>query len=104
MIDDFIRTRLDQMLAYPENWGGPEAYEFQVLLLIEIEMLLANKLVEPDSLRLIFDRYSMFLQKELPTLGVRPLSTVIDDFKKLSEYLTHFRQSQDVVSENTTAE
>lgn len=98
MIDDFVKTRLDQMLTYPENWGGPEAYELQVLLLIEIEMLMANRLAEADSLRLVLDRYSMFLQKELPSLGARPLSTVIDDFEKLSEHLTRFRQSLDGVS------
>ncbi len=83
------------MLAHPEDWGGPEAYELQVLLLIEIEILLTEKLSEPDSLRLVLDRYSTFLRRELPARGARSLSTVIDDCARFSEYLAGFRRTSE---------
>lgn len=80
-----IEQRLDLMLDKmpPAMWGGPEAYELQVILLLEL-------LYRRDSERFM-DRYCRFLADRHPELGPRPLSAVHQDHSVLTTELRAFR-------------
>ena len=66
MISDFIEERLDLMLAHPKNWGTAEAYELQVLLLLEMRLHVDSAHENIDSLRAIQDQYVEFLTSAFP--------------------------------------
>lgn len=90
-IADYIEQRLDQMLARPLNWGGAEAFELQVLLLLELRDVLRAASVGSVSLRAHLDRYTTFLRTRRSDLGPRPLSAVTDDLELIARLLEEFR-------------
>lgn len=94
-ITNFIDERLDLMLAHPEHWGGAEAFESQVLLLLELqEVVRANTDVSSqNSLRQLLDGYVAFLRPLFPDLGPRPLSSVLNDQFVIATALEQFRAS-----------
>lgn len=93
-IAEFVDSRLDMMLAHPNNWGSTEAFELQVLLLLELQMVLRCADVPRDSLRILLDAYASFMRKQRPDLGPRPVSTVLpNDPATISRYLEEFRES-----------
>lgn len=80
-----LDRRLDIMLHLrPELWGSPEAYELQVLLLLELRFVSSNASG-------ITERYSAFLRPSFPNIGCGMLSSLTDDFSVLSETLSAFR-------------
>ena len=100
MISDFIEERLDLMLAHPKNWGTAEAYELQVLLLLELRLYVDSSYESINSLRIIQDQYSEFLTSGFPNLGPRPLSAITEDTATIARSLDAFRQSISVTCHN----
>ena len=93
-IIEFIESRLDAMLSHPLNWGGAEAYELQVLLLLELRQFARTPATTPSiSLRLHLDAYSKFLRLSRPELGPRPLSAVSDDVESIAQRMQEFSAS-----------
>jgi len=88
---EFVNGRLDAMLTHPLNWGGAEAFELQVLLLLELREFLRN----PNSPSSHLERYSAFLRASHSDLGPRPLSAVSDDIETIAQLLGQFRESLD---------
>lgn len=90
-IAEFIDARLDAMLSHPLNWGGAEAFELQVLLLLELRQFLHSPSEPSSSLRAHLDQYTHFLRARRPDLGARPLSVVSDDHELIAQHLEAFR-------------
>ena len=92
---NFIDERLDLMLAHPQSWGGAEAFELQVLLLLELRQVVRAdvEVSTQSSLRLLLDEYSAFLRPLFPELGPRPLSSELDDPSAIATPLGQFRES-----------
>lgn len=85
---EVVRNRLEQMLTQPdERWGKAEAYELQVLLLIELEGILRGVLDKEESQRKLVDNYTKFNQR------VIPLSAETRDLAEIADHLTRFRLS-----------
>jgi hypothetical protein len=92
MVDlrDKIAKRLDEMLYAGQAgrgpmWGGPEAYELQVLLLLEF-------LFCPDDHHSIMTRYSQFFGPRHPTKGCRVLSAIVSDHQVLASEFRAFKE------------
>lgn len=102
-IAEFIDSRLDAMLSHPLNWGGPEAFELQVLLLLELRQFLRTPSAPSPSLRTHLDTYTGFIRTRRPELGARPLSSVIGDAELIAQYLEEFRASLDVSRQSPSA-
>lgn len=94
-VAEFLDARLDAMLAHPLNWGGAEAFELQVLLLLELRQFLRRPSAPAPSLRTHLDAYSSFLRGRWPDLGPRPLSAISDDVEVIAQGLDEFRATQD---------
>lgn len=60
---EFVNERLDAMLARPKMWGGAEAIELQVILLLEF--LAKDALPDQDPNEWIMRRYLPFIRKAL---------------------------------------
>lgn len=92
-IASFIDERLDLMLAHPEHWGDAEAFESQILLLLEIQevMRAETDVSSQTSLRQLLDGYVAFLRPLFPDLGPRPLSSVVEDQRVIASALEQFR-------------
>lgn len=92
-ITSFIDERLDLMLAHPEHWGGAEAFESQVLLLLELREVVdaETEISSQSSLRQLLDGYVAFLRPLFPDLGPRPLSTIVNDLVPIATALGQFR-------------
>jgi hypothetical protein len=99
VIAEFIDARLDEMLSHPLNWGGAEAFELQVLLLLELRQFLRGGSAPSPSLRTHLDAYSSFLRMRFPALGPRPLSAVSSDAEEIARHLEEFRASLSVPGE-----
>jgi hypothetical protein len=93
MLPKFIAQRLEQMLSHPDCWGGPEAYELQALLLLEMHVASFRLAAEDESLRTLNELYAAFLRDEYPALGARPLSAITDDYAAIAQALRRFRDS-----------
>lgn len=92
-ISDFIDQRLDSMLANPEFWGNAEAFELQVILLLEMKAALHAPRASQESLRWILDEYHAFLRARRPGAPPQPLSAVVgEDFGLIAGYLQGFRE------------
>jgi hypothetical protein len=92
-IPDFIEERLDSMLANPEFWGDAEAFELQVILLLEIRTALRTPRTPAESLRWILDQYYSFLRARRPDAPPQPLSAVVgEDFGLIAGHLQGFRE------------
>lgn len=90
-IDEFINARLDVMLAHPLRWGGAEAFELQVLLLLELQRLLRDPASRHQGPREHVAEYTAFLQTAWEDLGPRPLSAVTSDLGEIARELSRFR-------------
>ena len=90
-IATFVDERLDAMLARPKYWGSAEAFETQVLLLLEMREHLTSGLVGQQSLRAFQDRYNAFMRRHVPELGTRPLFAVVTDVTRIAALLQQFR-------------
>jgi hypothetical protein len=91
--DAHLDGRLDAMLNIrPKLWGSPEAYELQVLLLLELRFA---GVLHPhaQNTRAINERYSTFLRRSFTEAGCRPLSSITDDFILIAQTLSAFRRS-----------
>ena len=80
-----IETKLDQMLLQrrPAMWGGPEAFELQVLLLLDLLYGAASP---------VSHRFHAFLQpRHGHYLGCRSLSSTTPDYDVLTTELKAFR-------------
>lgn len=95
---EFIDARLEAMLSHPHTWGGPEAFELQVLLLLELRQFIRNSVTPSASLRNHLDAYSGFLRARHPELGPRPMSAVCEDVEAIAQQLDEFRKLLDVPS------
>lgn len=92
-ISDFIDQRLDAMLASPEFWGDAEAFELQVILLLELKTALRAPRPPSESLRWILDEYYRFLRARRPDSPPQPLSAVVgEDFDLIAGLLQGFRE------------
>ena len=87
----FVEERLDAMLARPKCWGSAEAFETQVLLLLEMREHLSSGLFGQESLRALQDRYNTFMRSKVSELGARPLCAVLTDVNRIAALLTEFR-------------
>lgn len=90
-IEEFIKARLDALLAFPEYWGGAEAFELQALLLLELRQFLRAPLPERESLRTQTDLYSSFLRAGHPGVGSGPLSAAGHDAGTIASCIQRFR-------------
>lgn len=99
-VAEFIDARLDAMLAHPLNWGGAEAFELQVLLLLELRQFLRQPLPPSKSLRTHLDGYSSFIRERRPDMGPQPLSAVTDDIEAIARELDDFRAALAVSTES----
>lgn len=90
-IEEFIDGRLDAMLAHPEYWGEAEAFEMQVLLLLELRQFLKTPATPSQSLRIQTDLYSEFIRTRHPEVGPRPLSAAGYDANSIANCMEHFR-------------
>jgi hypothetical protein len=71
------------LLGRPAMWGGPEAFELQALLLLD--------LLYPDS-ETIVQRFLVFLApRHGSSVGCRPLSAATRDYDLLARELQAFR-------------
>lgn len=95
----FIDQRLDSMLANPEYWGNAEAFELQVILLLEIKAVMSVPRTSQKSLRWILDEYYGFLCARRPDSPPRPLSAVVgEDFDLIARHLQSFRDQLSAAS------
>lgn len=90
-IEEFIDGRLDAMLAHPEHWGDAEAFEMQVLLLLELRQFLRAPASPSQSLRMQTDLYSDFLRARYPEVGPRPLSAAGYEASSIAHCMEQFR-------------
>ena len=67
--------------------GGAEAYELQILLLIEFEGILRGVLDKEKSHHILVDNYTKFNQR------VIPLSATTMGLAEIADHLTRFRLS-----------
>lgn len=91
--DAHLDERLDAMLNLrPKLWGSAEAYELQVLLLLELRF---TGILHPDAQNssAMNERYSSFLRRSFTEACCRPLSAITDDFNLIARLLSAFRQS-----------
>jgi hypothetical protein len=88
-IESFIETRIEMMLEHPRNWGGPEAFELQVLLLLEIRHSL--RLQRVRNMQNFLGDYSDFLRPRFPKVGNRPMSAICNDFESIAGALRGFQ-------------
>jgi hypothetical protein len=88
-IRSIVINRLEVMLDRPELWGGPEAYEYQVLTLLE--MLYGS---ERNEWRLA-EKWSAFVAKRDPDIGCRPMSGMTSSHVHISNMLRLFRAELD---------
>ncbi len=93
MPTDFVDERLDRMLERPKNWGAAEAFELQVLLLLEVRRNLEGGPGGQASLIAIHDDYAAFLKAQFPELGPRPLCSITPDVEVIADALKGFRAS-----------
>jgi hypothetical protein len=85
----YLDARLDGMLARPRAWGSPEAFELQVLLLLEVRQVVVREAQRTGAVR---DReYVQFLAERLPEHGCRALSATFSDHETIAEHLRAFR-------------
>lgn len=91
MYNNFINERLDSMLTNPTNWGCAEAFEAQVILLLEINEHSQLGLVGQKSIREFQNSYNEFMRTKIPDLGARPLCTIVEDVRKIASLLSEFR-------------
>ncbi len=90
-IEEFIDGRLDAMLAHPEHWGDAEAFEMQVLLLLELRQFLRAPASPSQSLRMQTDLYSDFIRARYPEVGPRPLSAAGYEASSIAHCMEQFR-------------
>lgn len=98
---DFVDERLNAMLQHPDSWGGPEAFELQVLLLLESAQTSFAGRSGQESLVAFQDRYAKFLRRDFPKVGARPLSTITDDVRVIAGALKAFREILEAEAEAT---
>lgn len=89
---ELIDQRLDAMLMHaPEYWGSAEAYELQVLLLLELRY-------GPHEQAFFMQGYSTFLQERRPEVGCRSLAAVESNVGVIAETLHEFRSELSAVA------
>lgn len=91
-IDEFIEERLDVMLLHPEFWGSAEAFELQVLLLLEMQGYLRAPVPLQDSLRRLLDTYHAFVRSVRPGSPPCPLSAQGEAVVSIASMLMVFRR------------
>ncbi len=84
----FANQRLDAILERPKMWGGTEAVELQVLLMLEL--LVNEALPDQDPYEWIRDRYLPFIRTEVSS-GPWLLSGHSLDVDSLVAHLVRFR-------------
>jgi hypothetical protein len=77
-----LDDRISAMLDRPAIWGGPEAYELQLLLLIEIRYSLRRNDLQTA--------YAKFLSEVYPLAGARPASATTNDLTFIASLLKQF--------------
>jgi hypothetical protein len=90
-----LDARLDVMLTgpCPESWGGVEAFELQVLLLLELRFAKTVGF-EPNTAWLLQERYSAFRRSSFPAYGGNlPLSEMTSDHGFVCKVLCAFRKT-----------
>jgi hypothetical protein len=88
---DVLDERLDAMLARPGMWGGAEAVELQVLLLLELRIVAMRPAFRNRAMELLKGQYSSFLQRRFPDAGPRMLSALAADPHELASLLEQLR-------------
>ena len=81
------------MLAHPDYWGSAEAYELQVLLLLEMELMVLGEVSDRESLQRLQERYAIFLSASHPDIGARPLSAITSETREIGKALREFRNA-----------
>lgn len=81
-----LEQTLTAILANPTPmWGNSEAYELQVLMLLQLRYQLPPNV--------LIRRYSIFMKERSPDLGCRILSSLEEDMATLGKHLKAFRES-----------
>ncbi len=88
----FIETRLRDIRAAPEAWGGLEALEFQLLQLLELEVSFET----PDPGREVLRAWQRFVRDRFPRNGPIYLHELVDDAATLVKLVLEFRQQQSI--------
>jgi hypothetical protein len=78
------------MLHTPKMWGGLEAFELQILLLIEIRLRLNHMDLN------IVEVYSRFLNDLFPRTSSRPACCVVKTHEELVNCLRQFVEYLDI--------
>lgn len=86
----YLDSTLDSIFARPPMWGGPEAIELQVLLLLEIKAVLGGA---PDAHAGVMGRYEVFL-REVGDRTAHLLSGQTSDIERLAAHLAEFRRRE----------
>ena len=86
----FIESRLQDISRAPKMWGSPEAIEFQVLLLLELEDALAGG-TDP---RVVLDGWYEVLRARFPGQPPAYGHQITDDADALVALLLEYRQSR----------
>lgn len=86
---EFVERRLKEMFIRPGRWGGAEAFEMQVLLLLEIRYVMKS----PGDNRNFVELYSGFLQRESANAGCRAMSASNKDVRQIAQVMKRFRDS-----------
>jgi hypothetical protein len=93
-------TTLDSIFTRPRMWGGPEAIELQVLLLLEVKALLGGA---EDPHEAVMARYRDFLG-EIGDGSAHLLSGQTSDIDRLVAHLADFRAREEATRPSSGAE
>jgi hypothetical protein len=89
---DVLEERLDAILARPSMWGGAEAVELQILLLLELRMFAAMPALRLRAPDVVMKLHSELVQQRFPDAGPRTLAELSDGPDELARELSVLRQ------------
>jgi len=92
LLATWLSVRMDQMLRFPQMWGGQEAVEMQFLLLLEMDLLVHNPTLDEKHPRFILDKYHEFNRKKFKHSNT-PASAKNLDWMEFTNHFVEFRAS-----------
>jgi len=99
----WVERRIDAMLARPRAWGGGEAVETQILLLLQFRALLAR----PSATKIAsttLDMYFAYLSGHYPDMPNHPLHQIVGDDPTGENLATELRKAVDALRHAATPE
>jgi len=105
--DDIVHSVDDQLRAMfqqPGMWGSEEAFEFQVLQLLEFRSMALRPGLEKQKPRSVLDTYHALLASEFPGAPPIYLFSLVKKFNRVDDFIPILRRLSERIGQDMTPE